>query len=92
MVKEGNLAYLIHIFNKTLFVADVQNHSFFLYLMELILTERIQACVKSALSNSSFPEKYKKEAKDIINVELEDSKEHPISLDLLRQLPKLTGK
>lgn len=60
--------------------------------MELILTERIQACVKSALSNSSFPEKYKKEAKDIINVELEDSKEHPISLDLLKQLPKLTGK
>ncbi|KAG0734352.1 hypothetical protein G6F57_007582 [Rhizopus arrhizus] len=57
--------------------------------MKLILTEQMQACVKSALNSSEFPKEQVEEAENIVNVELCGTKEYPISVDLLKQLPKL---
>lgn len=60
--------------------------------MKLILTEQMQACVKSALNSSEFPKEQVEEAETIVNVELCGTKEYSISVDLLKQLPKLGGK
>lgn len=60
--------------------------------MKLILTEQMQACVKSALNSNEFPKEQVEEAETIVNVELCGTKEYPISVDLLKQLPKLAGK
>lgn len=60
--------------------------------MNLVLTEKIQKAVKTALKNPEFPLRYKEEATEISKLKLESKQKYPISQDLVEKVSQISSK
>ncbi|CAO3681461.1 unnamed protein product [Rhizopus stolonifer] len=52
--------------------------------MKLILTKRMQECIKLTLKNNNTTNEYTKEAEEVAEYDMSETKKYPISLNLLK--------
>ncbi|KAG1460847.1 hypothetical protein G6F56_005854 [Rhizopus delemar] len=52
--------------------------------MKLILTKRMQECIKLTLKNNNVTNEYTKEAEEVVEYDMSETKKYPISLNLLK--------